>query len=144
MSEVRPSNYIMGIVIFTLVVACGVGMISEFRAKKPTFVDDTKFEEFNNTFNVMEEANTQVDSYQTNIESSEDVDFGVFGVLNALIRNSWQVLRNIFGGFSFMDSLFTNAGKMFGIPTWVATSIISLITIMFAFAIFSAIFQRKL
>lgn len=144
MTNIKPSHYIIGIILFTLLVVAGTNMISEFRLADSSFTDDTKFTEFNNTFNKMEETTAQIEEYQSNIESAENVDFGVFGVLNGLIRNSWQVLRNIFSSFSFMNDLFSNVGKMFGIPSWAASLVISLITIIIVFAIYSAIFQREL
>jgi|2_EtaG_2_1085320.scaffolds.fasta_scaffold06554_5 hypothetical protein len=141
--KVLPSEYIIGIIIFTFFIVGGVSMMSEFSKQDATFTQDNKFTEFNKSFNVMSNVEDNVDSLQEDIENNEP-EWGVFGALNALIKSSWNSLQLIFNSFSFMNSVFSGLGTVFGLPTWVGSLIILLITVMIVFAIWGAIFQRDL
>lgn len=143
MSEVLPRHYIIGIIIFTLFIVGGVSMLSEQSSVNPSMLTDDKFQRFNQTFDVMGDVTEEVDDLETSIKSS-DPDQGLFGVLNSLINSAWNTLSLIFDSFSFMDGVWEGTNKIFGIPVWVATLISGLVTILFAFAIWSAIFQREI
>jgi len=140
---VKISDYLVGIVIFMFIIVGGTVMISEFRNQDPTFISSNKYDEFNNTFNKLEDTDASIGAIRTNIEATDD-DVGLFGVLNALILSSWQVLKNVFSSFSFMDSIFNGISSVFGVPDWIGGFIILLVTLVIAFAIYSAIFQREL
>lgn len=139
----KPSTYIIGILVFTMFILGGVGIIGELMQSNPAFGDSDKYTQFNKTFNVYNRVTTSVDSLKTNIEEA-DTDFGLFGVLNALISSSWQTLRLLVSSLNFMNGVFEGLHTMFGLPTWVPSIIISIITVIIVFAIYSAIFQRDI
>ena len=143
MAEMLPSNYIIGIVMFTLFIVGGVALLAEQSSVNPDMLTNDKFERFNKTFDVMGDVTEEVDDIEDSIKNS-DADQGLFGVLNSLINSAWNTLSLIFDSFSFMDGVWQGTNKIFGIPVWVATLISGLVTILFAFAIWSAVFQRKL
>lgn len=139
---VLPSQYIIGIILFTFVMVAGVAFLAEMNSVDPTFTDDPKMEQFNDTFNKMSDVTSNVDSLQSNIEDA-DTDFGTFGVLNSLISSGWQTLKLLFSSFSFMDSAYAGLSTFFGLPAWIPLFIGMLVTVMLAFAIYAAIFQRE-
>lgn len=143
MSTVLPRNYLYGIILFTLFVVGGSAMLAEFSKSDPTYLQDDKFTEFNKSFNVMEDVETQVDSLQDGIEGAS-TDFGLFGVLNSLISSAWQTLKLLFSSLSFMTSVYLGMNTVFGVPLWVGGLIGMLVTVLIAFAIYSAIFQREI
>jgi hypothetical protein len=143
MANVKPSQYIIGIVLFCFIIVGGISMLSIFADTDPTFTDDDDFNKFNESFNVLSDVSSQVDSLESSITEA-DTDFGVFGVLNSLISSSWQSLKLLFTSLSFMDDVFLGMSTMFGVPTWIPTIIVLALTVMIAFAIYSAIFQREL
>lgn len=143
MPEVLPSHYIVGIILFTLVMVGGVAFLADLNSVDPTFADQDKFQEFNNTFNKMDDVTSNVDSLQSNIEDA-DTDFGTFGVLNSLISSGWQTLKLLFSSFGFMTSAYQGISSFFGLPAWVPIFIGMLVTVMLAFAIYAAIFQREI
>lgn len=140
---VRPSTYIIGILVFTLFIVGGVSMMTIFRDADPTFADDPKFNEFNQTFNVYGEATEKIGDLGSGITDA-DQDFGVLGVLNGLILSAWQSLRLLLTNFAFMNSVFNGLSTIFGVPAWVSGLLILAVTVMFVFAIYSAFFQREL
>lgn len=143
MADFSPSTYIVGIMIFVLLIVGGVALIGEFKAVDTTFIDTEKYANFNTTFNKYENIVEISNKTQTNIENMENTDFGIFGVLNGLINQAWQFLRLLISSLSFMSSAFTGLTVLFGVPAWIPTIIIGIITILLGFAIYSIIFQRN-
>lgn len=143
MAEILPRHYIFGIIAFTFIIVGGVSIFASLHSDDPTFGDSDKLTQFNRTFNVMDDVSDNVGNLQTNIENA-DSDFGLFGVLNSLISSAWQTLKLLFSSFSFMGAVFSGTTTMFGIPAWIPTLAGLVITIIIAFAIYSAIFQREI
>lgn len=144
MSDILPRHYIIGVIIFTFFIVGGIAMLTEFGNKNPTFIADDKFNDFNTSFNKMNDLTESVNGLEDRItESGEDQDLGVFGVLDALINTGWNTLKLLFTSFGFVEDVFTSLGTFFGIPGWVAALLILLVTVMIAFAIFTAVFQRE-
>lgn len=143
MVKILPSNYIIGIILFTIFIVGGVAMISIFNEKDSTFASDEKFTDFNKSFNKMNEVTESVESLEEGITGARP-DVGVFGVLNALIQSSWNSLKLIISSFGFMTDVFAALSTVFGIPTWVGTLISLLVTVILVFGIWGAIFQRDL
>jgi len=143
MTDYKVSNYLIGIVLFSFIIVGGVSLMGMFRAENTDFGGD-HYTEFNQSFNVMSDISTEVTDLQTGIESTEDQDFGTFGVLNALISKSWQSLRLFVSSFSFMNSAFAGASTIFGVPAWIPTLAGLIVAIVIIFSILSAIFQRSL
>lgn len=134
---VKPQSYIIGILIFTLVIVGGVSILGSFK------INDGQTAEFNKTFNKMNDVTGAVDDLQGGIENA-DTDFGVFGVLNSLISSAWQSLKLLFTSLGFMTTAFGGMTTMFGVPAWIPLIFASIITVIIIFAIYSAIFQRDL
>ena len=143
MGEVKPSHYIIGILVFTLFIVGGVSMISILRQTDDTFASEERFEQFNSTFNVYNDVESKVGQLEDSV-TNQEVDLGVFGVLNALINSAWQTLKLSISSFSFMNAVFLGTHTVFGVPAWVGGLLILAVSVMFVFAIFSAIFQREL
>jgi len=142
MADFTPSSYIVAIIIFTLIIIGGVSMIATFGDKDSSFIDEERYSDFNKTFNKYEDIQDISNKTQTNIENMEDTDLD-FGVLGSLINQAWQFLRLLITSLSFMSSAFNGIVIMFGVPAWIPTMLIAIITILLGFAIYSIIFQRN-
>lgn len=144
MGNVLPRHYLIGFLMFTLVIGVGVSMIANFRSISPTYgTNGTQITEFNETFYKLDEVETTVGTLETGITNAS-TDFGAFGVLNSLISGSWQTVKLLFNSLSFTKSVFAGLGTFFGVPGFVITIIGLLVTVIIAFAIYSAIFQREI
>ncbi len=143
MAEILPRHYIIGIVMFTFMIVGGVSIFSIYGNSEPSFIQDEQFQDFNNSFNVVNDITKQVDDLEESITEA-DTDFGLFGVLNALISSAWQALKLLFTSLSFMDGVFLGLTSVFGIPGWIPALVGVLVTVILIFSIFSAIFQRDI
>lgn len=142
-AQMLPSEYLIGITIFTLVISAGVWLISSMRDVDSSFVDDTKYSQFNNTFNKYTQMRTQTQKLEESITGSE-ADFGPFGPLGALVGTIWNSVKLMFSNFAFMTTVFGGLYSFFGIPAFVGNLIITLVSISLVFAIFAAVLQGKL
>ena len=142
MVDATPRTYLSAIIIMMMFVVAGVSWMGGLQAANPAFDDAGKTGEFNRTFNKLDLVNTEVAVLEDNIQSS-DTDFGVFGVLNALIFSSWQAIKFIFNSFGFMDAVFEGLVTVFGVPAWIPIIIGLLITVMLVFAIYRMVFQSE-
>ena len=144
MASTKPRDYIIGIIIFSLFIVGGVSMLGIFNEASPGLTNESRaFNNFSGQFNKLDDVTSEVNTLETSITNA-DTDYGIFGVLNSLIRSSWNTLTLMFSSFSFMSSVWAGTSYIFGIPVWVAGLIGLLVTVLFAFAIFSAIFQRDI
>jgi hypothetical protein len=143
MAEVLPRHYLFGVLAFTLFIVAGVSLLGIFKAQDPSFATDDSYARFNASFNQLEDVSTTVGALQTGITNS-DTDFGVFGVLNALISSAWQSLKLMFTSFGIMNDAYNGLSTVFGVPSWIPGLVILAVIIMIAFTIYSAIFQKEL
>lgn len=142
MANENPRTFLYGIIIMMFFIMGGVALLAEFQAADSTFDDSDKTGEFNRTFNKISEVTEEVNVLEDNIKSS-DTDFGLFGVLNALIFSSWQAIKFIFDSFGFMDAVLYGLQSFFGVPAWIPLIITLLITVMLVFAIYRMVFQSE-
>lgn len=138
----KPRNYLIGIIIFMLVIGVGIDWLAALNSVDSTFTENSDYSKLNDTLNKREDLSAQVDSLKDNLDS--DADFGPFGVLNGLINSAWTVIKSFFTSFGFMETVLSDAGDLIGLPGWVVGLGVMVIVVMVVFSIWSAIFQRDL
>lgn len=141
MAEASIKNIIIALVVMAGVTAGLVGLIASFMPTTMTPADNQMLSGFNETLKQNTISNTVGGITST---FSAEPDFGVLGVLNSLIQAAWNSLRSLVSGLGFVNLMFTNLAAIFGVPTWVVTTGFTVITVIVAFAIFGAIFQKDL
>lgn len=142
MADVQPRDYLVGIILFTLIIVGGVSLIDIFHSADSAFVDQDKYNKFNETFNIKNEVDTSVQNVRNSIISQNlpaPIEF-----IATMFLTAFQALMSLFTSLSFMDAVFTGLYTVFGIPAWVSSLLISLVTIMIVFSIISAILQRDI
>jgi len=139
----RISTFIIASIFATLLISSGVWVLSDIAQNNPTAISPTDLELFNNSFNRQAELEGSIGGIRTNIEDTQP-EFGLFGGLNALVNVAWTGLKGIFKSFSFVGSAFTNLAYYFGIPVFIFNLLTLIIIVIFAFTIYSAIFQRDI
>ena len=138
-NSLKPSTYIMAIILFTFFILGGITIMGEFRKSDATFMADENTQAFNKTFNVYTSLSTSVGGLQSSVEDAGN-DWGIFGVVNALVGSAWNALRLLFSSLSFMNAVFIGLG-LFGIPSWVGGLATLTVTVIIAFAIYASIFK---
>lgn len=136
MTDTPISTYIIGGILFTFILVGGVAYVSSFAV-----TDTSDLKQFNKTFNKYDQVLAYSNDTRDSIKLS-DPDPGVLGFLNALIQTSWNTLKLTFTSISFIGDAITGISEFFPVPTWIPALILAIITIIIAFAIYAAIFQR--
>jgi hypothetical protein len=143
MAEVLPRHYLFGVIVFTFFIVAGVSMIGIFKSNNPAFATGDDYTRFNETFNQLDDVSTTINKLEGGITEAE-TDFGAFGVLNSLISSGWNTLKLMFSSFDIMNDAYNGLSDIFNIPAWIPGLLILAVTVMLAFTIFSAIFQKEL
>lgn len=141
--QTKISDYIVGIILFVLVIVSGISMVTIYAAQKSSMATSDYTADFNSTFNKYQDINETLYSMSDSIQNAE-TDAGLFGVLNALINSAYQYLRLMFQSLGFMNDAFRGLTAFFGVSPFISGTLILLVITVIGFAIYSAIFQREL
>jgi len=137
-------NYIVGVLMFTFIIVGGVTILGGIFENDPTFGDAGKYQEFNNTFNVLSDVSTNVNNIQSNVEGSgASSGFNIFGVVGSLINSAWSSLKLIISSFSFMTTAYNGLSTFFGVPAFIPSLIILIVITVLGFALYKALFLRS-
>jgi hypothetical protein len=142
MADMQPRDYLVGILLFTLFITGGVTLIDMFYAQDSNFVDPDKYEAFNQTFNVKNDVDEAVSDIRDSIVTQNLPAPVAF--IATMFLTAFQALMALFTSLGFMTAVFNGLYYVFGIPLWVSSILISLVTIMIVFSIISAILQRDI
>lgn len=142
MADTQPRDYLVGILLFTLFITGGITLIDSFYDQSSSFVDADKYQAFNQTFNVRNDAEQAVTNIRNSIITQDLPSLITF--IATMFLTAFQALMSLFTSISFMNAVFQGLYYVFGIPYWVTTILTSLITVMIVFSIISAILQRDI
>jgi len=142
MADVKPRDYLIGIIIFSLLITAGVELVTLFNRADTSFVEDTKFSSFNDTFNIRSDAEQSVSDIRDSIITKNLPSPITF--ISTMFLTAFQALMSLFSSLLFMNAVFTGLSTVFGIPVWATTGIISLVTIVLVFSIIAALLQRDI
>ena len=136
------SNYVVAIIIFSIVIISGIGIIYQFASVDNTFMPNDEISNFNSTFNKYNEINNSVGDLKTSITDSK-AEPSIFGVLDGLVTTGWSAIRSTYSSFNFMTSSFNQLSYYLGINQQIIYLLASIITVLIAYAIFKLIFQTE-
>lgn len=143
MVETLPRHYVFGSIIFMTIIAGGILVAAVFNHDKSILDGDSQYQNFNATFNKYNDLESSMQTLEDAASQTNDVNPGLFGFLDSLVGISWNTLTSIGTTFGFMKTSIGGLSSIFGIPDFIVTAIILLISAMIVFSIFSAIFQRE-
>lgn len=144
MSETVPKDYIIGFIIFTLIITAGMTYMATYASDDADFIDNAELNSFNESFWRYNQLNTKVGELTNSTRTSDADSWETLGVLDTLIKTSWYALTTMFSGFDMITEALQALSTFFGVPSWAVGSVIMLIMVMFAFSIFAALFQRNI
>jgi hypothetical protein len=141
---VTTKDYVIGVIIFTMIVGCCAAIIAEFKSESPTLGDDSvEFENFNTTFYKYDQVSSTVGDWQSNMENVSQ-DNSALGVWDSLISGGWSILSLLGQSFSFMSGVFTGFAAVLGVPPFVAALAYLLIIVVIIFSVYSAVFRKDI
>jgi hypothetical protein len=139
---IKPSTYILAIIVFCFMILSGTALMAEFRKADSSYMDTPEMAAFNSTFDKYSDLSNTISSVQNSVTSSQG-DWSLLGTLNALAGSAWNGLVLLFTSLNFMNSVFLGLG-MFGVPPWVGGLMSFAVVVIIAFAIWSAIFRSEI
>jgi len=140
MASVTPRHLLFGVVVFLFVMLAGFGIMNEMVSKDTSIVTDTQLVNYTQTFDKYAQFESKLTVFK-NSSKNQGVNPGIFGFLDALVQNSWNVLGTLYDTVGFMNEILSGFASFVGVPEWVATLGFALISILIAFSIFSVIFR---
>jgi hypothetical protein len=141
------SDYLTGIIMFTFAIMCGVGLIMVVFADRPDITNSVEFTEFNTTFNTYGQLQSSIGELNKSIQlnSSDSKSFADLGVIGSLLNSGFTTFVFTYRSFGFMNAVFGSAMSYFGLSelNWVVAIIVALVTLLFVFGIYTAIFAQR-
>lgn len=144
MTETKPRDYVIGILIFVLVIAGGMTLIDIGQSQNPDFIEPTIYSDFNESFNQRQQALNATQNLEDRV-----LDLNLpkpLAFLSVLFVKGYGVLTSLFSSLEFMEVIFTNIGRLYNIylPSWVDELVIAIVSTFLIFSIVSAILQRDI
>ena len=139
---INISTLIIAFAIFSLITGLGISMVKEVRDVVPSSFNESDLNDFNDTFNKIDDFEEQGESLETRLTSDERNDFGVFGALNDLIKTAWFTIKNTFSSFDFISTMITGISSRFGVPSFVPAILVTIIIFIIGYNIIGLIFNR--
>lgn len=136
-------RYTVGIIVFSLVMLIGVNMFGSMADTNDThFSKDSEiYRTFSDELNINESVSGMTGEFSDNVENTDGQAGGDGAFTDSLVGGSWKTLRGFGESTKFMTGVYKAIAEEFGIPTWVVVAITSIIAVLIAFAILSAIFR---
>jgi len=127
---------IMG-VVFSMLITAYAGYVAEFTTEyKPNVTV-----KFNQTYSKLTAFKNETETMQAALNTSEVSSLG-----SAFLwaTGAWNVLIMVFRSVDILRVIIGDFVEDFGIPSWVATAVLTIILVIVIFEIVGAIFKRKL
>lgn len=128
--------------MFSVVIFSGIYIMGQFSISNPSYINDEKFIGFNKSFNQITELNTAVGELNQSIAGASP-DWGVFGVINSLIKSVWSAFKQMVGTIGFIGTAIHGFGSIFGVPPEIVGLFVSLIVVIVVFSIYSLVFAGR-
>jgi hypothetical protein len=132
-------NYIIGIVLFMIIIGGGIYMFGQFLSVDSTIDSGGQVSDFESKLYLASNVTTAVDEMDASVQSVTAENVGPLGWLDALIKSAYNGMRAIGQSIGFMGNAIDEAGNIFGIPTFIMSLLGLIIIIVLAFALWMAI-----
>jgi len=143
MTDNPIKNYIVGILLFGLIVTAGITMFDELIGGNDDYFQDGSVNQ--DYYDRLSQMDVREDAIATgqilenstgSIDGESDTGGNWYDIFGA---NSWNALKNFGNSFTFMNTMFTNIGNSLKIPVFIAPTIIAIIGVIIAFAMLQSL-----
>ena len=134
-------GYLIGVIMFIVVITGGVIAFSSFTAYDSSIDSTNQIGAFNQTFNKAANITTSVTKIQQSVDRASTNGGGPLGWLNALVGSAYEGLTAISSSMRFVGIVADDTADFFNVPFILPliTLITLVITLIIAFGIWSAI-----
>lgn len=133
----KPSKYLMGMVLMGMVISGFAAMYSVAFTNHQTENTD-----FNSTFNQLNTIQEEFEELNS-IVQLESTEVGQDSAITAVAKGANSALLLLLTPFSFLTSIFDGLENTFGIPVWFTAGLLTLISIGILFAVITAVFRTS-
>ena len=135
-------NYIVGLLLFVVIITGGVVSMGEFSSRNVA-LSNAPVTDFEASFNKSAEITDTVGEISSSIDSVSTREAGALGWLSALLGSAFNGLKAVGQSLGFVDSLGEDTVSFLGVPAIypMMALIILIVTVVIGFAIWSAIMR---
>ena len=136
-------NYIIGTILFILVVTGGIYLFGSFYSGHSDLDPTGDMTTFNKTMQLASNVTTSVNKLNETLSDVTDTEtsFAGLGWLNALVGSAFNGLKAVANSISFMFIAGSEIFNYFGMPSFVFPLIVLVVIVIIVFAIWSAIMR---
>jgi len=139
LNDVR--NYIIGALLFSIVIFSGVLMIGTFNTADSS-LDSSLLDPFNQSLSISDDVTTTVNTLENGIVNADlEGNTGPLGWLNTLLGTAWNGLKAISQTLRFIGVAMTQAAEMFGVPEQISGLVVLIPVVIIIFALIVAIIR---
>ena len=144
MVDSKPRHYVIGILVFMLIITSGIFIIDSVQEDHIDFVEPDKYEEFKQAYDKREQSQNMVEGLKKQLQEKQDPS--VLDIIGMFFLSGFQILVSLFTSLDFMNTVIQQGFAVFNfiIPYYLAGIITSIITAIIVFSIVSAILQRDI
>lgn len=129
-------NYIIGVILFVIVISGGVFILGNFYAVDNSIDASNRVGSFNNTLNKASEVTLAVEGIDSSIEQNNT---SPLGWVDVVFGSAYNGLRAVKSSMGFMGVATKEAGGLFGVPPFITVLLALIFVVIIAFAIWSAV-----
>ena len=134
-------NYVIGIILFAVVITGGLTFMGYFYAADASIDPTSSLQNFSGAMNKSAEVAAGVGSIKASISSLTSTDSSLLDRLNGLVGTVTDGLRVIGDTFGFMDVAAEGGARVLGIPVVFVVLLSLVAVVIIGFAIWSAILK---
>jgi len=135
-------NYMIGVVLFVLVISGGAFMMGIFYNANTSLDAAGEINQFNASLNKAQEIDTSVTGIKESIEAASAEDANVGDYINVLFNTAFNGLQAVGHTMGFVDVAANDAGEILNIPPFVIPLVLLVTIIIIGFAIWAAIMRQ--
>lgn len=137
----NPKTYINGLIIFTIIVVCGLTLFGILNASTGQFTNNKDYAQFNTAMNQSTNVVLETNSLQANAQNTAKSPLGVLGFIDTVGFGVWGTLSMLANSLGFMSAVWTYSISFFGLPPIIGDLISGLVVVLIIFGIYSLIFR---
>ena len=137
----KLENYMIGVILFIVVVSGGAYTLTIFFNSDNTLDTTGEIDQFNASLNKAEDISESVEGIEQSIQSVTEVDAGVLGWINALVGSAFSGLKALGHTLGFMEVAAGELAGILGVPTFIVPLLFLVVIVIIGFAIWSAVMR---
>jgi hypothetical protein len=139
MSATAPQDFLIGVILMSMVVAGSVIFMGAFITDNPSMdVSNLNFD-FNRSYNKLSEASAAGNSIRSSLTNASNSN--KVSVLENIFNAGYNTLVSFVNSLSFVTSFFHGFTSLLGLPSFVETGLYAIVIIIVVFGVLYALLK---